>query len=86
MAIVLIQGAAMAQSVYRQATGRGKEIFIYSTGSRPALGPTHPPIQWVPRVLSSGIKLPGRETDHSPPSSADVKNGGAIPPLPHMSS
>jgi hypothetical protein len=24
----------------------------------------------------------GREGDHSPPSSAEVKNGGAIPPLP----
>jgi hypothetical protein len=28
---------------------------------------------------------PGREADHSPPSSAEVKNGGAIPPLPNMS-
>jgi hypothetical protein len=28
------------------------------------------------------IKRPGREADHSPPSSAEVKNGGAIPPLP----
>jgi hypothetical protein len=26
-----------------------------------------------------------READHSPPSSAEVKNDGAIPPLPHMS-
>jgi len=24
--------------------------------SRPALGPTQPPVQWVPRVLSPGIK------------------------------
>jgi hypothetical protein len=30
----------------------------------------------------SGIKRPGRETDHSPPSSAEVRNVcGAIPPL-----
>jgi hypothetical protein len=33
-----------------------------------------------------GIKLQGREADHSPPSSAEVKEGGAIPPLLHMSS
>jgi hypothetical protein len=32
-----------------------------------------PPIQWVPEVLSLGVKLPGREADHSPPSSAEVK-------------
>jgi hypothetical protein len=28
------------------------------------------------------IKRQGCEADHSPPSSAEVKNGGAIPPLP----
>jgi hypothetical protein len=32
-----------------------------------------PPIQWVPGTLSLGIKRPGREADHSPPSSAEVK-------------
>jgi hypothetical protein len=35
---------------------------------------THPaPIQWVPGTLSLGIKWPGREAGHSPPSSAKVK-------------
>jgi hypothetical protein len=29
---------------------------------------------------------PGRESDHSLSSSTEVKNGGAVPPLPHMSS
>jgi hypothetical protein len=32
-----------------------------------------------------GDKAQGREADHSPPSSVEVKNGGAIPPFPHMS-
>jgi hypothetical protein len=45
-------------------------------------GAHQPPAQLVPRALSLGVKRPGRETDHSPPSSADVKNDGAIPPLP----
>jgi hypothetical protein len=31
------------------------------------------PIQWVPGALSSGVKRPGREVDHSPPTSAEVK-------------
>ena len=40
--------------------------------SRPALGPTQPSIQWVPG-LSPEIKRPGRDVDHWPPSSAEVK-------------
>jgi hypothetical protein len=46
---------------------------ILSTSSRPPLGPTQPPIQWVPGALSPGMKRPGREADHSPPTSAEVK-------------
>jgi hypothetical protein len=30
-------------------------------------------IQWVPGALSPGVKRPGREVDHSPPASAEVK-------------
>jgi hypothetical protein len=41
-----------------------------------------PPIYWVQGAISQGVKRPGRQADHSPPSSAEVKNGGAIPPLP----
>jgi hypothetical protein len=46
---------------------------IFSTSSRPALGSTQPPVQWVPGALSPGIKQQGREADHSPPTSAEVK-------------
>jgi hypothetical protein len=61
-----------------------QKIFLYFTASRPALGP-ETPAQWVPGALSLGVS-PGREADHSPPSNAEVKNGGAIPPLSHVSS
>jgi hypothetical protein len=37
------------------------------------MGHTKPPIQWVPGALSLGVKWPGREVDHSPPSKAKVK-------------
>jgi hypothetical protein len=39
-------------------------IFIYVTAFRPALRPTQPPIQWLPGVLSLGIKQPWPEADH----------------------
>jgi hypothetical protein len=52
--------------------GRVKN-FLFSKSSRPALGSTQPPIQWVPGALSPEVKRPGREADHSPPSSAKVK-------------
>jgi hypothetical protein len=65
--------------------GRGK-VFLFSIASRPALGPTQPPIQWVLWALSPGVKWPGHEADHSPSSAAQVKNGGPIPSPYHMSS
>jgi hypothetical protein len=32
-----------------------------------------PPNQWVLGALSLGVKRPGREADHSPPSNAEVE-------------
>jgi hypothetical protein len=51
----------------------GLGIFLFTTASRTALGPTQPPIQWVPRGLSLGVKRPVRDADHSPPPSVEVK-------------
>jgi hypothetical protein len=48
--------------------GRFK-IFLLSTASRPVLGPTMCPTQWVP-----GVNWPRREAYHSPPTSAEVNN------------
>ena len=46
----------------------GDEIF---RPSRPALGPTQPPVKWY-RVFPGGKVRPGRAADLSPPSSAAV--------------
>jgi hypothetical protein len=53
---------------------QGLGIFLFTIASRPALGPTQPPIQWVPGALSLRVKGPGREADHSPPSSTEDNN------------
>jgi hypothetical protein len=51
----------------------------------PVVGPTQPPMQCVLEAIYPGVKRPEREADHSALFGAEVKNGGAIPPLPHMS-
>jgi hypothetical protein len=61
-------------STVRFPAGGGNSFFFFSTASRPILGPTQPPIQRVQGALSLGVKRLGREADHSPPSSAEVKN------------
>jgi hypothetical protein len=85
--------AGIALSVYRRATGwtvgvhfrQGQKSFLFSRVSRPAaLEPTQPPIK--PGTNSPVLKRQGYEADHSPPSSAEVNSGGAIPPLPYTSS
>jgi hypothetical protein len=53
---------------------QGLVIFFFTTASRTVLGPTQPPIQCVTGTLFLGVKRPGREADHSPPSNAEVKN------------
>jgi hypothetical protein len=62
----------------------GRCKMFYSASSRPAVRPTQPLIQWVPRSPFVGVKLTGRKAGNSIPSTAEAKNGGAIPPLPHM--
>jgi hypothetical protein len=52
---------------------QGQEIFIYYIASSTALGPTQPPIHWVQGALYLGVKQPGQETHHSPPSNVEVK-------------
>jgi hypothetical protein len=61
--------------------------FLFPTWSRPALGPTQLPIQWVQGALSLGIKRQGRErlTTHFQ-SVPRTKKCGSIQSLPHTPS
>jgi hypothetical protein len=59
-------------------------ISFFTTTARPALRPTQPPLQWVPGALSPEGRRPGRETDHSPPSSAEVKNEWSYTSTPRI--
>jgi hypothetical protein len=70
-------------------SNRGRGWELSSSPPRPdrLLRPTQPTIQWAPGALSLGVKRPGHEADHSPPSSAEVKNAlscTSTPPL-HLS-
>jgi hypothetical protein len=44
--------------------GRGK-IFLFSTASRPVLGPSQLRILYISGALSLGVRRPGCEADHS---------------------
>jgi hypothetical protein len=72
---VQLSGTALGHGVddWGFESRQGLEMFIFTTASRPVLGSTQPPIQWVPGAISRGVKRPGRKADHSPPSSAEVK-------------
>jgi hypothetical protein len=64
-----------------------QRIFPLASVSKPAQGPTQPPVQWVPGVLSPGVKC-GRGVTltthpHLVPRSRVV---GAIPPPPQAPS
>jgi hypothetical protein len=74
----------LTQLVQRLATGwtaemsefesRMDKIFLLFTSSRPVLGPIWPPTQQLPGAVSPWVKRRGRDADHSPPTSAEIKN------------
>jgi len=57
---------------FRVPAGVGTSLF--TTATRPAMGPTQPPNQWVLEDLKPGVKRPGHEADNSPQTSAGIKN------------
>jgi hypothetical protein len=92
--IPLCKGVGIARSVWRRATG-WKAGVRFSAGATFLSSQQRP--DWLygpPRLLPNGYlglfplwaKRSRRETYHSPHSSAKVKNGEALLPVPHISS
>jgi hypothetical protein len=84
-----MEGAGIAQSVSLRAgrpafgSRQGEEFsLLLSTQTGSGAHPASYPMGTGGAV--PGVKRPGREADHSPPSSAEVKNGETIPPLLFM--
>jgi hypothetical protein len=60
-------------------------FYLNSITFRSTLVLTQPEVQWVRKGggdISSGKKRQWRNADYALPSTAKVKNGGVIPPLP----
>jgi hypothetical protein len=74
--VAIVQSVQHRQDDQGSIPGRGKRFF-YSTASRPALGPTQPPVQSEIEAFSQRVKRPGHEADHSLPYSAEVNKRGS---------
>jgi hypothetical protein len=61
---------------------RGWDFFFFIAASGPALGHTERPVQWVSGAVSPDVKRPRREADHSPASTAEVKNAWSYTSTP----
>jgi hypothetical protein len=58
-----------------------RDFYLYHC-VQTGFGATQHIMQYVRGRFPPGVKRSGRENDHLPPSSVDIKNGEAIPPLP----
>jgi hypothetical protein len=59
-----------------------RSFSLLATASGPTLGPTQRPIKRPPEALSLWVQWPGREADHSPPSSAEVQSAWSYTSTP----
>jgi hypothetical protein len=57
--------------------GRDKIVFFY-IASRPDMGPTEPPVRWVPGTLPQGVKWLGHNANCSSLTGAEFKNDRVV--------
>jgi len=74
---VKAQGQHRVDAQCSVVVGHQRAVFVFTTASRPDLGPTQPPIQfvWV-------VKGPKCEVNHSPETSAEVMNAWSYTSIP----
>jgi hypothetical protein len=75
---VLLEGLGKLKKVNDLNGNRTRNLPACSTVPQPTTLPREPhPLRTG--GFSTGVKVPGRESDHSPPSSAAIKKVAAIP-------
>jgi hypothetical protein len=88
-------GRAVGIATDYELNYRGRFGVLVSLGSRIFSSPYSPDRLWGPPslisngyqgALSPGVKWPGREADHSPPTCADVMKTWIYTATPHTSS
>jgi len=57
----------MGFMMWASVPDRDKRIFVFSKTPKLVLEPTQPALQWVPRILSVGVKALGHYVGNSPP-------------------
>jgi hypothetical protein len=67
-------GIATSYGLESRVSIPGRDKFVLSTASKPAVQPIQTPIEWVSAAPSPVVNRPGREDDHPPPSCAEIKN------------
>jgi hypothetical protein len=76
-------GAGLRAGRFGFLSRQGRDIFSLLHSVHTGSG-AHP-ISYM-STMGPGVRRPVSDADHSPLSSAEVMNGGAITPLPHKSS
>ena len=58
--------------------GRGQEFFFSSLKRLYRFWADQPSVEWIPEAFTLALKWRGREADHSPPCSSEVRMNGAV--------
>jgi hypothetical protein len=62
--LMCLFGARARRPRGRSSSSDRVKNFLFSMSFRPALGPTQPPIEWVPGAVSPEVKRLRREDNH----------------------